>query len=172
MVRYFSIGLLALAAAVMLSGGVAAQKLGFIDSEKIQANYKEWVKAQDQFNTEMKVWEDSAAKMNQELTTLQDEYDKQKLILSADKKAEKETTINAKAQALQNFTRDISGPGGKAEKRMQELVKPLYEKITAAIEKVAIANNYDYVFNSSGLAYARKELDITDKVIDALESGQ
>jgi len=170
--RFVGIGLMALAALVMLGGGASAQKLGFIDSEKIQSSYKEWTKAQEQFNTEMKVWEDSAAKMDQDLRAMQDEYDKQKLILSADKKAEKEAAINLKVQALQNYTRDISGPGGKAEKRMQELVKPLYEKITAAIEKVAIANNYDYVFNSSGLAYARKELDITDKVIDALESGQ
>jgi outer membrane protein len=110
--------------------------------------------------------------MDQELRTMNDEYDKQKLILSADKKAEKEAAIGAKEQALQAYTRDISGPGGRAERRMKELVQPLYDKITAAIEKVAIANNYDFVFNSAGLAYARKELDITDKVIEMLENGE
>ncbi len=157
--------------ALMLSGAASAQKFGFIDSEKIQANYKEWGKAQEQFNTEMKAWEDEAAKMNTDLQTMQDEFDKQKLILSADKKAEKEAALTAKEQALQSYTRDMSGPGGKAEKRMQELVKPLYDKIQAAIEKVAIAGNYDFIFNSAGLAYARKDLDVTDKVIEALESG-
>lgn len=158
---------------MMITGGAAlAQKSAFIDSDKIQNSYKEWAKAQEQFNTEMKAWEDEAAKINTDLQTMLEEYEKQKLILSADKKAEKEAAISAKEQALQSYTRDISGPGGRAERRMQELVKPLYEKIQAAIEKVAIAENYDFVFNSAGLAYARKELDVTDKVLEMLESGK
>ena len=156
----------------LLSGMAAAQKFGFIDSEKIQLNYKEWAKAQEQFNTELKAWEDEAAMMERELRQLIDDYDKQRLILSADKKAEREAAIQAKDQALASFTRDISGPGGKAEKRMSELVKPLYEKIQAAIEKLAIEENYLFIFNSSGLAYAKQENDVTDKVIDILESGE
>lgn len=171
MFKLAKIMVMAAGLALICSGAVSAQKLGFIDSEKIQLNYKEWTKAQEQFNTEMKAWQDQAAQMETELKTMFDEYDKQKLILSAEKKAEKEATLNAKEQALQAYTRDISGPGGRAEKRMQELSKPLYEKIQAAIEKLAIAENYDFVFNSAGLAYAKKELDVTDKVIEILESG-
>ena len=170
MVRLFKITAL-FVSMVLLSGGVAsAQKLGFIDSEKIQHNYKEWAKAQEQFNTEMKAWEDEAARMEQELREAVDEYQRQKLILSAEKKAEKEAAINARDQALASFTREISSPGGRAEKRMAELVKPLYEKIQAAIEKLAIEENYDFIFNSAGLAYAKKDLDVTDKVIEIIES--
>jgi len=171
MFKLAKIMVMAAGLALICGGVVSAQKLGFIDSEKIQLNYKEWTKAQEQFNTEMKAWQDQAAQMETELKTMLDEYDKQKLILSAEKKAEKEAALNAKEQALQAYTRDISGPGGRAEKRMQELSKPLYEKIQAAIEKLAIAENYDFVFNSAGLAYAKKELDVTDKVIEILESG-
>ena len=83
---------------------------------------------------------------------------------------QREAAIGAKEEALGSFTREISAPGGKAERRMNELVTPLYDEIQAAIEKVAIEDNYDFVFNSVGLAYARKELDITDKVIEILES--
>jgi len=159
-------------AAAFFGGTAMAQKSAFIDSDKIQASYKEWVKAQEQFNTEYKAWEDEANQMQTDLQKMIDEYDKQKLILSADKKLEREAAINAKDQALASFTREISSPGGKAERRMNELVKPLYEKITAAIEKVAIAENYDFVFNSAGLAYAKKDLDITDKVIEILENEE
>jgi len=171
MFRIFKAALLGLAIAAVLGGTAMAQKAAFIDSEKIQSNYKEWVKAQEQFNTEFKAWEDEAAQMEGQLRQMIDDYEKQKLILSAEKKLEREAAINAKDQALASFTREISSPGGKAERRMNELVKPLYEKITVAIEKVAIDENYDFVFNSAGLAYAKKELDITDKVIEILESG-
>jgi outer membrane protein len=158
--------------AVLLTGAAAAQRFAYVDSERVIKNYKDWATAEQQFNTEYKAWEEEAARMETELQTMFDEYEKQKLILSADKKLEREAAISAKEQALNAFTRDISSPGGKAEKRMAELTRPLYEKITAAIEKVAIQENYDFVFNSVGLAYAKKELEITDKVIEVLESGE
>lgn len=172
MVKLWKRGFLVILLAVFCVGSAAAQKMGYIDSEKIQANYKEWATAQTQFNTEMKAWEDEAATMDQELKDMIAEYDKQRLILSAEKKAEREAAINAKQEALASFTKEISAPGGKAEQRMQALSKPLYEKIQAAIEKVAIDGNYDFIFNSAGLAYAKKDLDVTDKVIEKLESGQ
>lgn len=172
MLRITGIMVMALVMAGLLCGSVSAQKNAFIDSEKIQQNYKEWVKAQEQFNTELQEWENEASLMEQELRTLLDEYERQKLILSADKKAEREMAITAKEKALAIFTRDISAPGGRAERRQMELVKPLYEKITAAIEKIAIEDGYDFVFNSNGLAYAKKDLDITDKVLEELESDE
>jgi outer membrane protein len=172
MERVMKFGIAAVLLALVCAAPAVAQKMGYIDSEKIQANYKEWATAQTQFNTEMKAWEDEAAKMDQELKDMIAEYDKQRLILSAEKKAEREAAINAKQEALASFTKEISAPGGKAEQRMQALSKPLYEKIQAAIEKVAIENNYDFIFNSAGLAYAKKDLDVTDKVIEKLESGE
>lgn len=157
--------------AFLLGSSASAQKFGFIDSEKIQTGFKEWAKAQDQFSTEYKAWDDEASRMNQELQDMIAEYQKQQLILSAEKKAEREAAINAKQQALESFTRDINGPGGRAEKRMKELAAPLQEKIQMTIEKIAIERNLDFVFNSASLAYSKKELDITDAVLEALESG-
>lgn len=171
MSRIIKMVILTVGLVALLGGTAVAQKFGFIDSEKIQQNYKEWAKAQEQFNTELKAWEDEAGMMERELRQLIDEYEKQRLILSADKKAEREAAIQAKDQALAAYTRDISGPGGRAEKRMSELVKPLYEKIQAAIEKLAIEENYMFIFNSAGLAYAKEENDITEKIIEILESG-
>jgi len=159
-----------IAIAILLGGTATAQKFAFVDSEKIKQNYKEWQKAEETFNTEFAAWEEEAAKMETELRQMIQDYEKQKLILSAEKKLEREAAIGAKEEALGSFTREISAPGGKAERRMNELVTPLYDEIQAAIEKVAIEDNYDFVFNSVGLAYARKELDITDKVIEILES--
>ncbi|MDD4052868.1 MAG: OmpH family outer membrane protein, partial [candidate division Zixibacteria bacterium] len=90
MVKLWKRGFLVILLAVFCVGSAAAQKMGYIDSEKIQANYKEWATAQTQFNTEMKAWEDEAATMDQELKDMIAEYAKQRLILSAEKKAERE----------------------------------------------------------------------------------
>lgn len=172
MVKLTKFGLLGIFMLLVLSSGAMAQRFAYIDSEKIINNFTELQRAQETFQTELRDWEEQAGILEKELQDLLAEYEKQKLILSADKKAEREKEIATKRQALEAFTKDIGAPGGKAERRNMELMGPLYEKVTEAIEKVAIEENYDFVFNSSGLAYAKKELDITDKVLDKLDEGE
>jgi outer membrane protein len=154
--------------AMMSTSSAQTGKFGFIDSDKIFAEYEDWVRAQEEFNTEYKAWDDEAKEMQQALEEMIEEYEKQKLILSAEKKKEREAAIEAKRQALDAFTREIFGPNGTAERKNNALVKPLLDKINSAIEKVSTEENYDFVFNAAGLAYAKKDFDITDKVLDAL----
>ena len=144
-------------------------KNGYIDSDKIFSQYTEWSKAQEEFNTDYKAWEDQAKDMQSEYEDMTSEYDRQRLILSEDKKKEREAAIAAKKQALDAFTNQIFGPNGEAERKNDALIQPLLEKINAAIEQVATEGNYDFIYNSAGLAYAKKEYDITDKVLQVLE---
>ncbi len=169
--KAFAIIVAALAGSFLLASAVSAQvgKYGYVDSDKIFAEYKAWVKAQEEFNTEYKAWDDEAKKMQKELEDMVVEYEKQKLILSAEKKKEREAQIEAKRSALDAYTKEIFGPAGTAERKNNELVRPLLEKINAAIERVATEGNYDFIYNSAGLAYAKKDYDVTDKVLQILE---
>jgi len=145
-------------------------KMGFIDDEKIKVEYKEWGRAQEQWELEQKAWTDEASAKEAELTEMMDEYDKQKLILSEEKKKEREATIMAKRDALDAYTRQIFSPGGTAEKKQMELIGPLLERVNQAIENVAVEENYDVVFTlQSGLGYIKETYDITDKVLQELD---
>ena len=159
--------------AVMVLGSmVRAQgaKIGFVNDEEIKKNYKAWQRAQEQWDLERKAWDDEATTKQNELDELVQEYDKQKLILSEEKKKEKEAAIRAKQEALDAYTRQIYGPGGSAEKKQEALVGPLLEDVNKAIEAVAIENGYDVVFTlQSGLGYINPTFDITDKVLEQLE---
>ena len=146
-------------------------KIGFINDEKIKAAYPEWSRAQEQMNIEMKAWDDEAAAKQKELDDLQQEYDKQKLILSEDKKKEREAAIRAKKDALDAYTRQIYGPSGSAEAKQMELIKPLLDKVNTAIQLVAEEGGYDVVFTlQSGLGYIKPSYDLTDKVLAKLET--
>jgi outer membrane protein len=144
-------------------------KYGYIDSDQIFAEYSEWINAQEEFNNEYKLWDDQAKEMQVELEELLDEYERQRLILSEDKKREREAAIETKRLALDAFTKRVFGPGGEAEKKNNALIKPLLERINTAIEQLATEGNYDFIFNSSGLAYANKDYDITAKILEILE---
>lgn len=161
--------------ALLISGlvsGSSAQvlKIGFVDDRKIQESYPEWTRAAEQWNLEQKAWDEEAATKQQELKDLIDEYDKQKLILSEEKRKEKEAQIRTKNEALDAFTRQIFGPGGRAEQKQMELIGPLLENVSKAIEAVALEGGYDVIFTSeSGIGYINPVHEVTEKVLEQLE---
>lgn len=163
----------ALVLATAFAANVAAQnmKIGYIDDEKIKSEYKEWQRAQDQWAVEQKAWDDEAQAKQTELEDMIDEYEKQKLILSDEKKTEREAAIRAKRDALDAYTRQIYSPGGSAENKQMQLIGPLLENINTAIQAVATEGGYDLIFSlaQSGLAYVKPEFDITDKVLEQLD---
>lgn len=165
-----------LLAAVLLFSGlpatVSAQglKIGFVKDEIIKQGYTAWQKAQQDWELESKAWDDEAVDKQTELQELIDEYERQKLILSEEKRAEKEAAIRAKQEGLDAFTRQVYGPNGTAERKHGELIAPLLENVTKAIEAVAIEGNYDVIFTlQSGLGYIRESFDMTDRVLEYLE---
>lgn len=145
-------------------------KIGFVKDERIKAEYSAWQKAQEDWELENKVWEEEAMAMEEELQELQAEFEKQRLILSEEKRKEKELVIQTKKESLDDFTRKIYGPGGTAERKYEQLITPLLDNVTRAIETVAIEEDYDVVFTmQSGLGYIKEQYDITDKVLQKLD---
>lgn len=144
-------------------------KFGYIDSDKIYREYKEFAKAEEELETEYRAWDEEAKEMQRELEEIMTDYEKQKLILSEEKKREREAAIDAKRQALDAFTREIFGPQGAAERKRAALQQPIIDKIQEAINQIATEGNYDFIFNSAMLSFAKPEYDITDKILEILE---
>ncbi len=159
-----------------LASDLCAQegKIVYIDSYRIRQEYKEFLEAQEVFNEEIDEWNQEGLMMQSEVDSLQRALEKQRLILSPAKLKEKEDLIETKKAALQKFTNDVFGPNGKAEQRNEALTKPLLDRITNVLEKIAIENNYSFVLDAvnGNIAYARKNLDITDQVLEELQEIQ
>jgi outer membrane protein len=158
----------------VVAQSVAAQamRIGFVRDERIKTEYPAWVKAEEQWTAERQAWEEEAIAKQDELLELQQEYEKQRLILSEEKKRQKEAAISTKQEALDAFTKQIYGPNGTAERKHAQLLGPLLEGISNAIEAVAVAGNYDVIFTlQSGLGYIKEEYDVTDQVIKYLEEN-
>ena len=163
--------LVAVAFSFIAAPTVSAQgmKLGYVKEDRIQLEYKAWQRAQDDWNLESKAWEDEAVSKQQELTDLEEEFEKQKLILSEDKKRERELAINAKKEGLDAYTKQVFGPNGTAELKNQELLRPILQNIQTAIEAVAIEGNYDLILTLQSVAYVKESFDVTDAVLTKLE---
>ena len=168
--------LLALLAVVIGSVGLLAEeaKIGYVDSQRIRAEFQEFQDAQAKFDKDVETWENQAQQMKVELDELTQELENLSLMLSAEKRKEKEESLKAKQDTLQQFMDATFGTGGKAERRLAELSKPIRDRVLEVIERIAIENNYSMIFDSGtiSIAYAKKSLDITDEVLAELAAEE
>ncbi len=159
-------------AMIPASADAQALKMGFVKDERFKTEFKGWKAAQEELETQMKAWEDEVTTKRTELQTMSDEYDKQRLILSDEKKKEREAQMQTKYDALDSFTKSVFGPGGLAESKHKMLIEPLLEKISKAIEAVAIRDGYDVIFTLASIGYIKDSYDVTDKVLAYLEENE
>ncbi len=159
---------------LFLFGSVAyAQKVGYVDSDRLRNEYKPFTEAKTQLDKEVGEWQRKSDSLSQYLRILEDSLNKVALILSPEKKKEKEEGVAKAKREYQQYLAETFGVGGKVERRNSELSKPLLDKVNAAIAEVALENNFDLILDTvtGSVAYGRKSLDVTDRVLEKLNAA-
>lgn len=152
------------------SGGAQQLKIAYVDVQRLKAEYKEYVQAQEEFSKLMTVWQAKADSMQNEMQELADRLEKQSLLLSEQAKNEIREQLLVKQNEYQLFVNQVMGPEGEAAQKEYELSKSLIDKINTVIRLIALKENYTYVLDSTAgtVLYAKDELDITNKVLAEL----
>ena len=78
----------------------------------------------------------------------------------------------AKEKDVREAQRIKFGPEGELFKKRQELVKPLQDKVYAAIEKFAADKGYDLILDkssSAGIIFANSTYDKTTAVLELVK---
>lgn len=174
-VRLLLASLAALAVMMVLFPAAAdaqSMKIGFVKDERFRTDFKAWKTVQDDWEAQQKAWDEEVQTKKKELDSMMTEYEKQRLILSEDKKREREAQMRAKNDDLDAFTRQIFGPNGTAEQKQKQLIEPLLKKISDAIEAVALQENIDVIFTLSSIGYIKDSYDVTDKVLKYLAENE
>lgn len=73
---------------------------------------------------------------------------------------------------VQKYQQDVLGPQGDLMKKRTELIKPIQDKVFAAINQYAEANKYTMVLdvvNNQTLLYYSPSLDKTQDIINLLK---
>jgi outer membrane protein len=152
----------------------AQLKLGYIDSQKILEKYKEAQDAQKQLQDLNRRWEDEAKNMQKDLQDKQDELESQALLLSDERRKEKETEIQNLYIRFQQFQQEKWGPQGEVFSKRAELMQPVVDKINAVIKKIGSDEKFDYIFdvvNGNILHVSASQPDLTDKVLEELNKS-
>jgi outer membrane protein len=153
-----------------LGAATAELKIGYINSEQIFREYEGTQQAQEKFNKEVAKWEQQATEMQKEIKDLQQQLEKQSLLLSEERKREIQSELQEKMVTYQKFLQEKFGQQGEALKKNEDLTRPIIERINVILEDIAKAENYDFVFDArnGGLVWAKPAYDLTERVLQIL----
>src|SRR5437016_2211748 len=163
----------ALAAALLIGSSALAQgpapapaalRIGFVNTERILRDATPAVRAQRKIEAEFKKRDDEMAKLAEQLKKIQDELDKNSVTMSETQRRNREREfgeLNRDFQRKQReFREDLN------QRRNEELAQ-VVEQANRVIRQIAEQEKFDLVVQDA--VYRSPRIDITDKVIKALE---
>ncbi len=151
----------------------AQSKIGHINSEAIMQALPEAVDAQKSLDAIVAQWEQELQKMQADWKKKFDEYDKKKLILTDQARADAERELRDLDQGVADYRNKKFGQNGELFQKQNDVMKPIQNKIFKVLEDIAKEDGYDYVFDKSGeilLLYANDKNDLTQKVLARMQS--
>lgn len=166
-----------LLAFALLTGGAsfspAQQKIGWINSASIMEKLPEAQDAQRQIDNFVADWQGELAKMQNEWQKKFEEYDKKKLILTDQLRAQSEKELQDLDKRIADYRNKKFGQNGELFNKQTELMKPVQNKIFKVVQDIAKEDDYDYVFDKSAdiiLMYSKDKYDLTAKVLERLST--
>ena len=158
---------------LIFSGITNAQmKIGYVDSDAIMDKLPDAQDAKQKLDAFVQEWQAELNKIENTWKTKYDDYEKRKLIMTDQTRAETEAELVKLEKQVSDYREKKFGTNGEMFQKQDELMKPVQNKVFSAIKDVAQEEDYDYVFDRSGdilLLYAKDKYDITVKVLNKLK---
>ena len=137
---------IALLVALPMTLTYAQSKVAHIDTQKLIGEMPEVIAAQKQLEQLEKTYTSEIENTSKEFQTKAQSY-------SADAANQTDVTNQARQKELETMQQNINQYRETAaqdlQKKQVEMMRPLYDKARAAIEKVAAAQGFDYVLDAS-----------------------
>lgn len=157
---------------VALAQGQTDLKIGYIDSEEVIKAAPGYTEANEAFNRTATAWRDTLDTKRTRLQTLFDDYKKQEVILSPEKKTEKQQEMLTLEQDIQQYFQSKFGQEGEAAARQAELMRPIIDRVNDVIDQTRREGSYALIFdlNDGALVAGDPALNITEQVIQRLRT--
>lgn len=147
------------------------QKIAFVDGEYILEKIPDYKGLSQKLEVLAAAWRDEASKMQQEIDEQTADFKAKEILFTDEVRKQKLTEIDGLITAKDRFLEQKFGPDGDYFKQQMDLLYPIQQKIVEAINKVAEAKGFDFVFDRSGsmvFFYANTQFDLSDAVLAEL----
>ena len=146
-------------------------RIGYIDMEYILEKMPDYANAKNQLEEKAQKWKQEIEIKKAALLKLQESLKTEKVLLTKELIDEREEEIAFQTKELVDFQQKKFGPNGDLVNQKTVLVKPIQDQVFNAVQDIAEAKKYDYIFDKSSdltILFASKRLDISDQIIRKL----
>lgn len=148
-----------------------AQKFVFVDVNRIMESIEDYQLAQEELDRTAAKWRQEIAQEYDKIKGMYNRYQAEQVLLSDEARKQREDEIMSEEKIVRDRQKDYFGPEGALFERRQTLVKPIQDRVYAAIEEYANERGYDFVFDLSsnmGLIFSNPEYDKTEDLLRKL----
>mgnify|MGYP001588523419 CR=1 FL=1 len=154
----------ALCLALPAGAALAQGKIGVVQIERIVRDSVPAVRAQKKLEAEFAKREQELSKTADQLKRVQDELEKDGVTMPEAQRRNKERDFNELNRDFQRRQREYRED---VNQRRNEELAQVIDQANRIIRQIAEQEKYDVIFQEA--AYANPRIDITDKVIKAME---
>ena len=155
---------MALAALLPAAHAQAENRIGFVNTARILRDAAPAVRAQKKIEAEFAKRDQELAKVADQLKRMQDELERQGVTMPESQRRAKEREFNDQNRDFQRRQREFRED---LNQRRNEELALVVEQANRVIRQIAEQEKYDIIFQDA--VYANPRIDITDRVIKALE---
>ncbi len=159
---------LILVALVLWTGAALAQNYMVVDSEKIFKSIAAYNTAQSTLEADAERYQKQVDDAFNQLEDTFNNYQSRKASMSAVERQQTEQWIVDRENEITKFQQETFGEEGTIMKRRVELIKPIQDRVFAAIEKYAAERGYDIVLDVASnptILYYKPAVNHTDALI-------
>lgn len=169
-VNVLRIFLLAAVIFVLFTTSSNAQKIGYISSQTIRERFPEAQASQQRVQSMVDDWKRELETMSATITNLENDIRKNRLIWSDQERTDKDAELVKKKKDRDDFAKRKFDPNGEYDNAVNSIVRPLEEKIYAAVQEASQEEGVDLVWDKTTqpLVYVNPKYDLTVKVLKKL----
>ena len=128
----------------------SAQKFGHINTQELFAEMPEVAQVKLKMDTIQSQYENQLASMNEEFQKKVQDYQTQEATMAEAIKQIRQQELQEMQQRIQLFYQTAEQD---IQKKQQELLTPVHEKMTRAIKAVGEREGYTYIFDSAAMVH-------------------
>ena len=156
---------------LLINNPIFSQKFGYVNSEFILNNMKEYKEATQEIENLSKAWEKEINDMYIEIEKKEIELKAEEILLTQEMFKDRREKLDGEWKEVKNYQQKVFGFEGLYFLKKKELIEPIQDIIFESVERIAKKNRLQIIFDKSSepvLLYTNPIHDYTDYVLEDL----
>ena len=169
--KLFFIGFF-IAATLQVSAQKSNIRIGYVDTEYILENVPEYTEALSQLNQKVQKWKSEIDLKLRDIDKKKLDLRNERVLLTKELIEEREEEIKIEEAEILDYQQKRFGPNGDLFIQKKTLVEPVQDQVLVAIQELAKAKKYDFIFDKSAdvvMLFSNKRYDLSEYIIRTLK---